>query len=405
VSSGSGSLSRYILVRILLIIPMLWVVLTMVFFMLRVAPGDPVSAAFGGRLSEEALDVRREALGLDRPLIVQYLEYLGQVARLNFGTTVSDNRQVFDVIRDQGGATLTLTIGAFVFALAVGLPLGRLAGRYRDTGADAGIRIFGVVTYAAPIFWVGIMLVLLVVELFPGWPTSGIATPITIFTIQPQTHILLVDSILAGDSTATTDVLKHHVLPCFTLGLLLCGVIIRLVRVNVIQAMKGDYVEAARARGISERNVVRRHAFRNALVPVITVIGLLVALTLGGAVLTERTFNWPGIGNELIQYLNARDYIAVQGLVTFFAVVVVLCSLAVDIINALEETYGGRFPEDVLPTIETVREVAAAVETYLGTNPQARHTFAPPTLPLPTFRRSTPLARATRKLNGTEPSR
>jgi peptide/nickel transport system permease protein len=335
VSSGSGSLSRYILVRILLIIPMLWVVLTMVFFMLRVAPGDPVSAAFGGRLSQEALDVRREALGLDRPLIVQYLEYLGQVARLNFGTTVSDNRQVFDVIRDQGGATLTLTIGAFVFALAVGLPLGRLAGRYRDTGADAGIRIFGVVTYAAPIFWVGIMLVLLVVELFPGWPTSGIATPITIFTIQPQTHILLVDSILAGDSTATTDVLKHHLLPCFTLGLLLCGVIIRLVRVNVIQAMKGDYVEAARARGISERNVVRRHAFRNALVPVITVIGLLVALTLGGAVLTERTFNWPGIGNELIQYLNARDYIAVQGLVTFFAVVVVLCSLAVDIINAL----------------------------------------------------------------------
>jgi peptide/nickel transport system permease protein len=192
-----------------------------------------------------------------------------------------------------------------------------------------------VVTYAAPIFWVGIMLVLLVVELFPGWPTSGIATPITIFTIQPQTHILLVDSILAGDSTATTDVLKHHLLPCFTLGLLLCGVIIRLVRVNVIQAMKGDYVEAARARGISERNVVRRHAFRNALVPVITVIGLLVALTLGGAVLTERTFNWPGIGNELIQYLNARDYIAVQGLVTFFAVVVVLASLAVDIINAL----------------------------------------------------------------------
>ena len=281
-SSGSGSLSRYILVRILLIIPMLWVVLTMVFFMLRVAPGDPVSAAFGGRLSEEALDVRREALGLDRPLIVQYLEYLGQVARFNFGTTVSDNRQVIDVIRDQGGATLTLTIGAFLFALAVGLPLGRLAGRYRDTGADAGIRIFGVVTYAAPIFWVGIMLVLLVVELFPGWPTSGIATPITIFTIQPQTHILLVDSILAGDSTATTDVLKHHVLPCFTLGLLLCGVIIRLVRVNVIQAMKGDYVEAARARGISERNVVRRHAFRNALVPVITVIGLLVALTLGG---------------------------------------------------------------------------------------------------------------------------
>ena len=334
-SSGSGSLARYILVRILLVIPMMWVLLTMVFFLLRVAPGDPVSAALGGRLSEEALDVRREALGLDRPMIVQYLEYLGHVARFDFGTTISDNREVIDVIRDQGGATLTLTVGAFLFALLVGLPLGRVAGRYRDTTADAGIRIFGVVTYAAPIFWVGAMLVVLVAKLFPGWPTSGIASPITVFTIQPKTHILLVDSILAGEGGATKDVLQHHVLPCFVLGLLLVGVIIRLVRVNVIQALKGDYVEAARARGISERNVVRRHAFRNALVPVITVIGLQIALTLSGAVLTERTFNWPGIGTELIQYLNSRDYIAVQGLVTFFAVVVVIVSVVVDIINAL----------------------------------------------------------------------
>ena len=282
-SSGSGSLSRYILVRILLIIPMLWVVLTMVFFMLRVAPGDPVSAAFGGRLSEEALDVRREALGLDRPLIVQYLEYLGQVARVQLRH--HRLRQPPGHRRDPRPGRRDADPDGRARSSSPWRSVSRWGGWRAATAtraADAGIRIFGVVTYAAPIFWVGIMLVLLVVELFPGWPTSGIATPITIFTIQPQTHILLVDSILAGDSTATTDVLKHHVLPCFTLGLLLCGVIIRLVRVNVIQAMKGDYVEAARARGISERNVVRRHAFRNALVPVITVIGLLVALTLGG---------------------------------------------------------------------------------------------------------------------------
>ena len=130
--------------------------------------------------------------------------------------------------------------------------------------------------------------------------------------------------------------LQHHVLPCFTLGLLLSGVIIRLVRVNVIQAMQGDYVEAARARGhLRSASVVRRHAFRNALVPVITVIGLQVALTLSGAILTERTFNWPGLGTELVQYVTARDYIAVQGLVTFFALVVVIVSLLVDILNAL----------------------------------------------------------------------
>ena len=334
-SSGSGSLSRYILVRILLIIPMMWVVLTVVFFLLRVAPGDPVSAALGGRLSEEALDERRHALGIDRPLLVQYFEYLGQVARLNFGQTISDNRPVTDLIRDNGGATLTLTIGAFIFALLIGIPLGRLAGRYRDSAGDVGIRLFGVITYAAPIFWVGILLVLLVVELFPGWPTSSIASPITVFTVPTKTHILLVDAFLSGDASSTKDVLQHHLLPCFTLGLLLSGVIIRLVRVNVIQAMKGDYVEAARARGISERNVVRRHAFRNALVAVVTVVGLLVAITLAGAVLTERTFNWPGLGDLLVDYTLKRDYVAVQGLVVFFAVIVVLVSVVVDVVNAL----------------------------------------------------------------------
>jgi peptide/nickel transport system permease protein len=335
VSSSSGSLPRYIAVRLLLVIPMMWMLLTIVFVLLRVAPGDPVSASVGGQLSEEALDTRRAAAGLDRPLIVQYLEYLGSVVRFDFGTTFSDNRPVLEVIRDQGGATLTLTAGAFLFALLIALPLGRLAGRYRDTPLDAVIRIFGVITYAAPIFWVGTMIVALVVAWLPGWPTDDIASVETKFLVQPKTHILLVDAILAGDGDATVDVLQHHVFPCLTLALLLAGVIIRLVRINVIQALKGEYVEAARARGIPERQVVRRHAFRNALVPVITVIGLQVALTLSGAVLTETTFNWPGLGTELIEYITKRDYVAVQGLVTFFAVIVVVVSLLVDVVTAL----------------------------------------------------------------------
>lgn len=334
-SSTSGSLPRYILVRLALVLPMMWVLLTVVFILLRVAPGDPVSAAVGGKLNQDALDARRATLGLDRPLITQYLDYLGNVAHLDFGKTISDNRPVLDIIKDQGGATLTLTLGAFLVALVIGLPLGRLAGRYRDTPADAAIRVFGVVTYAAPIFWTGIMFVLLVVKLFPGWPTNDIGSVVTKFTVTPKTHILLLDAALEGNGSAVTDILKHHVLPCVTLGLLLSGVIIRLVRINVIQAMKGDYVEAARARGISERRVVRHHAFRNALVPVITVIGLQVAITLSGALVTERTFNWPGLGTELVQYVTARDYIAVQGLVTFFALIVVLVSVFVDILTAL----------------------------------------------------------------------
>ncbi len=332
-SAGSGSLPRYLVQRILLVIPMIWVLLTLVFLLLRVAPGDPVTAMFGGKLDAHAVALRRHQLGLDQPLYVQYFHYLGEVARLRFGHTLSDNRSIVDVIRDNGGATLTLTVGAFIFALLIGIPLGLLAGRRRDSLPDVVIRLFGVVSYAAPIFWVGLMLVILVSP--TGWPTFGIASAETQFTVPTHTHILLVDAIISGSGAATLDVLKHHVLPCVTLGLLLSGVFIRLVRVNLLQTLGADYVEAARARGIKERHVVRRHAFRNALVPVVTIIGLQVALTLSGAVLTERTFNWPGLGNQLVNYINQRDYPAVQGLVTFFAVVVVVASLVVDVVNAI----------------------------------------------------------------------
>jgi peptide/nickel transport system permease protein len=333
-SAGSGSLPRYIVQRLLLIIPMVWLLLTIVFLLLRVAPGDPVSASVGDRLSQEALDVRRAALGLDRPLIVQYHDYLGDVFTLDFGNTISDNRPITSIITDNGGATLTLTVGAFLIAMLIGIPLGLMAGRRRDTVGDVAIRTFGVVTYAAPVFFIGLMMQLWVAAPL-GWPTSDIASPITKFEVEPVTHILLVDAFLSGNTEAIGDVLLHHLLPCLTLGLLLSGVFIRLVRVNVLQTLKGDYVEAARARGIAEKHVIRRHAFRNALVPVITVIGLQVALTLSGAVLTERTFNWPGLGTQLYNYLIARDYAAVQGIITFFALVVVLVSLVIDIVNAL----------------------------------------------------------------------
>lgn len=332
--SGSGSLPRYILQRVLLVIPMIWVILTLVFIVLRVAPGDPVSAAMGGKLNEEALDQRREALGFNEPLISQYWDYLTSVARFDFGTTFSDNQQVLHVVRDNGGATLSLTVVAFLIALLIGIPLGMVAGRYRDSAPDAFIRLFGILTYAAPIFFVGYLLQAYVAGPL-GLPTSGMASPITVFAVEPKTHILLIDVFLSGDGAAIEDVLKHLILPSITLGLLICGVFIRLVRVNILQTMQADYVEAAEARGISRGKVTRRHAFRNALVPVITVVGLQFALLLGGAVLTESTFNWPGLGEKLVDYINDRDYGAVQGIITIFAIAVVLISLLVDIVNAL----------------------------------------------------------------------
>ena len=332
--SGSGSLPRYILQRTLLVIPMIWVILTLVFLVLRVAPGDPVSAALGGKLSADALAQRREALGFNEPLLSQYWDYLSSVLRLDFGRTFSDNQPVLHVIRDNGGATLSLTLASFIIAVLVGLPLGMVAGRFRDSVGDVVIRVFGIITYAAPVFFVGFLMQIYIAQPL-GLPTSGMASPVTVFVVQPHTHILLIDVLLSGDGAAIADVMKHLLLPAITLGLLICGVFIRLVRVNILQTMQADYVEAAEARGISPGKVTRRHAFRNALVPVITVVGLQFALLLGGAVLTESTFNWPGLGQKLVSYINDRDYGAVQGIITIFALAVVLISLLVDIVNAL----------------------------------------------------------------------
>jgi len=332
---GRGSLPRYVAQRLLLTIPMVWLLLSLVFILLRVAPGDPVSASVGSRLSEEALDERRAALGLDRPLIVQYFEYLGEVARLDFGTTVSDGRPVLEVVRDSGGVTLTLAVAALVVALCVGLPGGLISARLRDGVADTGIRLFGVVTYATPVFFTGLLAQLLFAVKLGWFPTSGNASPITRFEVEPVTHILLLDAVIAGNTDATLEILHYLVLPAVTLGLLLCGVFIRLVRVSMLQTLQSDYVEAARARGIPERPVIWRHGFRNALVPFVTILGLQVSILMSGAVLTETTFNLPGLGLALLNYIEGRDYVAVQGIISLFALVVVAISILVDIVNAL----------------------------------------------------------------------
>jgi peptide/nickel transport system permease protein len=212
-----------------------------------------------------------------------------------------------------------------------------MAARLRDTTADVIIRLFGILTYAAPVFFVGLLLQLWLSRNLNLLPNSGESSPETtaLLATHTHTHIALIDAAIAGDGHAVWDVIRHLILPSVTLGLLLCGVFIRLVRVNLIQSLRGDFVEAARARGVPERSVLVRHAFRNALVPVVTVMGLQIALLLSGAVLTEETFNWPGIGFQLISYLNQRDYTAVQGIITIFALVVVVVSLLIDFINAV----------------------------------------------------------------------
>ncbi len=333
-AAQTTSLRTYLLTRLVLTIPMLLILLTLVFLLMRVAPGDPISAALGGRLSAEELDRRRAEAGYDEPLLVQYVEYLGDVVTLDFGETLVDNRPVTQVIVQNGAATLELTMWAFLIAAVVGVGVGLLCGRYRDTWIDLTGRVFGIVIYAAPVFFLG-YLAQLTFGKWLGWlPTSGRASPIVTYELETHTNLFVIDAIWERDWESLVDVARHLVLPATMLGLVIGGVFIRLVRVNVITTLKGDYVEAARARGVPERRVVVVHAFKNALVPVITVMGLQFALLLAGAVLTEQTFNWPGIGSELVRYLNNRDYIAVQGIITFTGIVVVVVSLTIDILNA-----------------------------------------------------------------------
>jgi peptide/nickel transport system permease protein len=333
-ASKGTSLRRYALVRLALVVPLIFIVLTLVFLLMRVAPGDPISASLGGHAPQSQIDEIKAELGYDEPLWRQYFEYLGQIARGNLGTTITDRRPVTDIVRDNGAATLELTFYAMIVAIIVGVTFGLLAGRYRDTWIDGSGRLFGIVIYAMPVFFLGLMAQLFFGS-YLGWlPTSDRASPIVEATMETHTGFFTIDSLINGDWNAFTDSVKHLVLPAVTLGLVTAGVFIRLIRVNVIRTMKDDYIEAARARGIDERSVVYDHAFRNALVPVITVVGLTVALLLSGAVLTETTFNWPGLGHTLLTYLQNRDYAAVQGLIVVFALVVVVASLVIDFVNA-----------------------------------------------------------------------
>ena len=333
-SNSGTSLKTYALTRLALVVPMVFILLTLVFLLMRVAPGNPISAALGGHVPASVINQITHQLGYDKPLYTQYGDYLWDVVRGNFGTTITDRRPVSSIIVENGGATLELTVAASFIAIVVGVVVGLLAGRFRDTWIDVLGRMFGIVAYAMPVFFLG-FLAQLFFGVYLGWlPTSNQASPITQAFLPVHTHILFIDAIWAHDWGALWDITQHLILPATTLGIVIGGIFIRLVRVNVIRSLKDDYVEAARARGIGERAVVYRHAFRNALVPVITIVGLQLALLLGGAILTEETFNWPGLGSTLVKYVANRDYAGVQGIVVVFALVVVVASLIIDFVNA-----------------------------------------------------------------------
>ncbi|MET9089916.1 ABC transporter permease [Streptomyces sp. NPDC004237] len=335
-AAGYG-FARHLLVRFLLIVPTVLVLVSLVFFLMRLT-GDPITAAFGDRLTPDQLQAKLHQAGYDRPLLTQYLDYLRSLATGDFGRTVTDNQPVTHVLGTYGAATVELACYALLVALLTGVPLGMVAASYRDRAADAALRLFAILTYATPVFFVGLLLKL-VFAIWLGWlPSSGRASTSVQLFLQNQTSttgVYLIDALRSGDGTAIADVLRHAVLPAVALGLLVSGILLRLVRTNLIGTLSADYVDAARSRGVAPLRLVTRHATRPALIPVVTVLGLQIAGLLGGAVLTETTFEWKGLGYELAHYLTVRDFPAVQGIVALFAVVVAVTNFLVDVVAAL----------------------------------------------------------------------
>ncbi len=333
--SRSSSLRFYAITRLLLAPLMIWLITTLVFLLLRATPGDPIDALLGPKAPPAAKEELRAELGLDQPLFVQYLVYIGSVFRLDLGESiVSKGEKITDIIGQYFPATVELAIFSLLIAFIVGVSVGALAASRPDSKWDAAGRLFGIITYSIPLFWFG-MILQLIFSVGLGWFPLGTRFPTTLVAPDGPTGLYTIDSLLRGDLNQFFTALYYLALPCMSLGILISGVFERIVRVNLKQTLQADYVEAARARGISERRILWNHAFRNTLIPVVTILGLTLAALLGGAILTEVTFSWPGLAKRLYSAISQRDYPTVQGIMIFFAAIVAIASLAIDLINAL----------------------------------------------------------------------
>jgi peptide/nickel transport system permease protein len=327
-------LFNYVITRLFLAVPMVFILLTLVFVVLRVMPGDPVNAMLGGHAPQKVIDQKKEALGLNKPITIQYFEYLGKLLRLDLGESMVFKQDVSQAILEKLPATLELTVFGLLASLAIGIPLGAYAARRRRSARDYGIRLYANVVYCIPVFWMG-LLFQLVFGIFLGWfPISGRMGARMQSSAFNWSGFYIVDTLRVGNMTAFADVLWHLVLPAMTLGVVLSGIFVRLTRANMLDVLRSDYILAARARGIPERKVVYNHGLRNALIPIVTMLGLQFSLLLAGAILTESTFSWPGMGRLLLERIYLRDYPTIQGIIVVYALIVSAISLLVDLLYA-----------------------------------------------------------------------
>lgn len=321
--------------RLSVLIPTFLGVTVMAFGLIRIVPGDPVLLMLGERgASPEAYAEMKAKLGLDKPILTQYLHYVGSAFQGDFGTSVVSRRPVMEEFKARFPATLELGCLALVLAVLVGIPVGILAAVKRNTFLDYSVIGASLIGYSMPIFWWGLILILLFsVQL--GWtPVSGRIG--VAYDIVPVTGFLLVDVWLSGEGwPAFVDALRHLVLPAVALGTIPLATVARMTRSSLLEVLGEDYIRTAEAKGLSSFRVVWIHALRNALIPIVTVIGLLLGTIVTGAILTETIFSWPGIGKWLVASVTSRDYPVIQGGIFLIAAMIVVINMAVDVVYAI----------------------------------------------------------------------
>ncbi|RKX54712.1 MAG: ABC transporter permease [Thermotoga sp.] len=326
-------LGTYIVKRLFLMIIVMFGVATIVFFITHVIPADPVGAILGGNAPIELVDQMRHQLGLDKSIPLQFINYMEGIVHGDFGVSLKTNRSVLKDIIDFFPATIELAIVSMIFATIVGVVLGILSAVYRNKVIDHFSRVFSILGVSMPVFWLGLLLLLLFYYRL-GWLPGGGRNSLFIF--PPHiTGLVLLDSVIAGDWTSFWDGLRHIILPAFVLGYASAASIARIMRASMLDVLRQDFIRTAKSKGLSKRVVIYRHAVKNALIPVVTIIGLSFGSLLSGAVLTETIFSWPGLGRYIVNALLVLDYPAVTGGTLFIAFIYSLANLIVDISYAV----------------------------------------------------------------------
>lgn len=323
----------YLLGRIIATIPVVVLISLLVFLLIHAAPGDPATLLLSDEASPEDIADARRRWGLDQPIYVQYLHFLANIAVGNLGMSFRYADPVIGLIGERLPATIELAAASMLIAVLFGIPLGVWAGAKPNSWVDNLGSVFGFFGISMPSFWLGIMLILIVSGYFNLLPSSGRST----YGVAQgfETGFYISHSLLIGNMTAAWDGIKYIIMPAIALGTGMMGLVMRVTRSSVLEIMSEDYVRTARAKGLGENSVLWRHVLRNALVPVITVVGLELGTLLSGSIIVETVFAWPGSGSLLISAIQSRDYPLITGTVLTYTIAFVVINFAIDILYAL----------------------------------------------------------------------